>query len=100
MNTNELEVKCDKCDGQGGWHFDGGWGKCHVCHGAGHIPTEFGQKVLALMRHNFRPLYEWMMENNPPASAILFPLISAINSQRFRLSQVAETVWVWWASTR
>lgn len=34
------------------------------------------QAPVSLMHHNFRPLYEWMTENNPPASSVLLPLLS------------------------
>jgi hypothetical protein len=27
---------------------------CHRCSGAGFIPTKFGEKMLALVRHNLR----------------------------------------------
>lgn len=57
-----LESPCERCEGAGGFWSDGGygdeWRRCHQCHGAGHVPTPFGERVLALMRHNFRPMLE------------------------------------------
>jgi hypothetical protein len=54
-----LEAKCDRCSGRG-WYDegDGDRQRCGVCNGAGHVPTEWGERILALLRHNFRPLYE------------------------------------------
>jgi hypothetical protein len=55
-----LETLCGECEGQGGDWSEGGyggdWRRCWHCNGAGHVPTPFGQRVLALMRHNFRPM--------------------------------------------
>jgi hypothetical protein len=59
----ELEVVCKECRGEGGSKWAGEWSECSFCDGAGYIPTEFGQKVLALVRHNLRldaaPLLKW-----------------------------------------
>jgi hypothetical protein len=54
----ELETVCIHCKGEG--RYSGGRKsyRCEACDGAGYTPTEFGAKVLALMRHNFHPLYE------------------------------------------
>jgi DnaJ-class molecular chaperone len=50
-----LETPCDKCRGRGWYSFGGGEKEaCPVCDGAGYEPTVFGEKVLALMRHNFK----------------------------------------------
>ena len=40
----ELETVCEHCRGK--------WSDCHRCGGSGYIPTEFGERVLALLRHN------------------------------------------------
>jgi hypothetical protein len=40
------------------------WENCPVCDGAGYVPTEFGKRVLDLMRHNFRPLFERMQNGD------------------------------------
>ena len=57
-----LETICGHCEGAGGdWNRDGygdEWQRCYWCDGAGHVPTPFGERVLALMRHNFRPMLE------------------------------------------
>jgi hypothetical protein len=50
----ELESRCRKCEGRGRHGSDG---QCGLCGGSGYELTEFGQKVLALMRHRFRPLF-------------------------------------------
>jgi len=61
----DLEVPCPHCEGDRGiTHGDGHWSRCPVCDGAGYKPTEVGKKVLALMRHNFRPMHE-DMETGP-----------------------------------
>lgn len=53
----QLEVPCERCHGKGGWHSDG-WRRCGQCNGAGFVPTETGAAILALLRHNFKPLLE------------------------------------------
>jgi DnaJ-class molecular chaperone len=64
MNRNRtvfrgsLEVPCDSCDGNGRRRKEGEWVRCSMCNGAGYIPTETGEKVLALMRHNFGPMLQ------------------------------------------
>lgn len=62
----ELEVVCEFCHGKGGWFdpIDGTGLCCPECSGAGYIPTEIGKKVLAMMRHNFEPLYAKMREHD------------------------------------
>ena len=49
-----LETPCSACGGEG---VLGYWGSCTSCHGSGRSLTEFGQKVLELVRRyfNFRP---------------------------------------------
>jgi hypothetical protein len=54
-----LEVPCGKCGGSG--RYDEGdhvRRRCPWCEGAGFEPTEFGERILALMRHNFRPMLQ------------------------------------------
>jgi hypothetical protein len=50
----ELEARCRRCEGRGRWGSDG---RCGLCGGSGYETTEFGEKVLVLMRHRFRPLF-------------------------------------------
>lgn len=54
----ELETICTSCCGKGGWFdpIDGEGAFCPDCKGAGYIPTPAGKNILALLRHNFRPL--------------------------------------------
>jgi hypothetical protein len=51
----ELEIPCDNCKGSG--IGGGAAGQCVLCGGSGYETTEFGEKVLRLMRHNLRPLF-------------------------------------------
>ena len=53
-----LEQKCPECRGVGGDEEAGKLFRCAECSGSGYIPTPLGARVLALMRHNFRPMYE------------------------------------------
>ena len=48
-----LEEPCTDCGGDGGEYWSSG-GKlfCGKCKGAGHVPTEAGLAVLALIKHN------------------------------------------------
>lgn len=47
-----LEFPCESCDTRGtDWYTHD---RCAKCGGSGHIPTEFGERVLDLMRHNIR----------------------------------------------
>ncbi len=50
-----LEVLCENCNGSGNWRSDDGCSgaKCHRCNGAGYVPTEGGDKILTLIRHNY-----------------------------------------------
>ncbi len=50
-----LEVVCTRCRGRGA--FDSRRGEsedCYDCSGSGYIPTDAGEAVLALIRHNLR----------------------------------------------
>jgi DnaJ-class molecular chaperone len=53
-----LEVVCSDCDGEGGFSDNPphDFTVCSECNGAGYVPTDAGKKVLALMRHNFKPM--------------------------------------------
>lgn len=51
-----LETLCLSCNGRGGETERGRWCPCYDCEGAGYLPTEYGEKVLALMRHNFKTI--------------------------------------------
>ena len=50
----ELETLCPECNGDTDYNGNpsGPWRPCGSCDGAGYIPTEFGERVLALIRHN------------------------------------------------
>lgn len=51
----ELEVKCDRCNGDGGESMrDGSVVYCTKCNGAKYIPTECGIEILALLMHNIK----------------------------------------------
>jgi hypothetical protein len=52
----QLEVVCPACNGSGGDRELGVWNHCPECKGARYVPTEEGEKILELMRHNFRPM--------------------------------------------
>ena len=49
----ELEVVCPRCRGKGSVPLGYPDPRCSNCGGSGYIPTEFGQRVLELVRHNF-----------------------------------------------
>jgi hypothetical protein len=56
-----LERRCVFCNGEGGAgpsELCDRFLSCTRCHGSGHLPTETGKKILALMRHNFRAMLE------------------------------------------
>ena len=63
MNLGEfvLEIECKYCKGKRGQYVegDGRWRDCGICRGAGYVPTEYGECVLAPMSHNFR----WMLKD-------------------------------------
>jgi DnaJ-class molecular chaperone len=58
IESLQLETVCQFCDGSGEQGDTEQRRRCVNCKGAGHVPTKFGEKVLALMRHNFRPLLQ------------------------------------------
>ena len=55
-----LDQPCRKCGGRGTYGGGGVRERCGLCDGAGYVPTAFGDRVLALVRHNFRPMYDDM----------------------------------------
>lgn len=57
-----LETRCRICDGAGGHEERDRWCRCGSCGGVGYYPTEAGEQVLALMRHNFRAVHDRMEE--------------------------------------
>jgi hypothetical protein len=62
----DLETPCPICKGKGGsrCEVNGEWSYCWHCGGAGFLTTDFGGKVLSLLRHNFRTLYESMQSED------------------------------------
>jgi len=48
-----LEVTCPECKGKGFFENAYVWGRdrCPTCDGAGYVPTEYGKRVLALLKH-------------------------------------------------
>lgn len=63
-DNGELEVTCRKCNGSGCVRDGGERCACPLCEGAGFEPTELGERVLALVRHNFRPMFERMQDRD------------------------------------
>ena len=51
-----LEKQCEHCDGEGVEPYVGG--RCYCCNGSGFETTEFGDRVLRLMKHNLKPMLE------------------------------------------
>jgi len=60
-----LETRCPRCEGMGHSEEQGesDFG-CSKCGGAGYLPTEDGKRVLNLMRHNFRRLFNQTEEGS------------------------------------
>jgi DnaJ-class molecular chaperone len=58
--TELLEVKCRFCNGSGGDVVEGRGTRrrCGICNGSGFVPTAAGESILALMRHNLKPMLE------------------------------------------
>jgi DnaJ-class molecular chaperone len=48
----ELEKKCPICEGRGGADTYRGRWECEICNGSGFIPTEQGERILALVSHH------------------------------------------------
>lgn len=53
-----LEEFCSHCDGRGWyWREDRHERRaCESCGGAGYEPTQLGEQILSLMKHNLKPL--------------------------------------------
>lgn len=60
LSEIELESVCLSCHGKGRWLEEGSGRKrvCARCDGSGFTRTEFGEKILSLLRHNLQPLIE------------------------------------------
>lgn len=56
----ELERECITCGGSGGSRNleTGHWRWCGACNGSGYTTTKLGEKIVALMRHNFLPMLD------------------------------------------
>jgi hypothetical protein len=53
LQTLALERECAACQGNGGWRReDGSWAVCGECDGKRFFPTEFGERVLDLVKRN------------------------------------------------
>ena len=52
-----LEMKCPRCQGLGAPDGDLRY-PCRNCAGRGYVPTDFGNKVIELVRHNFKSLLQ------------------------------------------
>jgi hypothetical protein len=57
----ELEICCRKCGGDGTSGRSGH--PCALCGGSGYETTEFGERVLSLLRHHFRPLFRELIND-------------------------------------
>ena len=54
----ELEKICPRCKGAGGEKidYDSVFDVCVQCGGSGYIATPMGERVIAIMHHNFKPI--------------------------------------------
>lgn len=54
----ELEKQCPLCKGAGGEDPDdgSGWSDCIQCGGSGYVTTAMGDRIVALMQHNLKPI--------------------------------------------
>jgi DnaJ-class molecular chaperone len=54
----ELERSCPRCAGAGGEKrdYDNVWDKCVQCGGSGYLTTAMGERVIALVEHNLKPI--------------------------------------------
>jgi hypothetical protein len=62
-NMQELEIVCPRCKGEAYRNVYGEDVRCGVCNGAGFVPTRLGNRILRLVRHNFRPMHEDFVED-------------------------------------
>lgn len=65
MNSESqiLETPCRDCNGCGNVTECGRNYRCDSCDGAGFVPTQAGARILALMRHNFKPIQKDLHED-------------------------------------
>jgi hypothetical protein len=56
MAIPDLEEDCLACRGEGSFRGRDGRVRCAVCDGSGYMPTAFGERIVTLMRHHFRPM--------------------------------------------
>jgi reverse gyrase len=54
----DLESLCLECGGKCGEQKRGKWYPCHACLGSGYVPSEFGKRVVALIRHNLKQILQ------------------------------------------
>jgi DnaJ-class molecular chaperone len=54
----ELERVCPRCRGAGGEKrdYDNVWDTCVQCGGSGYLVTAMGERVIALIEHNLKPI--------------------------------------------
>jgi len=54
----ELERVCPRCKGAGGEKrdYDNVWDECVQCGGSGYLVTAMGERVIALIEHNLKPI--------------------------------------------
>lgn len=60
--SSPLEKLCQRCGGTGGHKrmYQPEWDDCPECDGAGYVPTDDGRRILDLIEHNFRQMFERM----------------------------------------
>lgn len=51
-----LEERCGSCSGAGSDYDENGLTDCRACSGTGFAPTEFGEKVIALVRRHLQAM--------------------------------------------
>jgi DnaJ-class molecular chaperone len=61
-DSEALETVCANCHGRGWRRADSGREDCVLCDGSGFMTTEAGDRVLSLLRHNFRAIYSEMID--------------------------------------
>lgn len=64
LHFGALEEECQACEGSGVLEDGDGLSRCTCCNGAGFVPTAFGERVIALVEHNFAALYERMVRSS------------------------------------
>ena len=61
-----LEMLCQTCEGAGGWDDYDDRITCGTCCGAGYVPTELGESILQLLRHNLRSGVSVLLSSRQP----------------------------------